>query len=103
MVERGMPDGHKIVFEREGDASPDVTPGDVNFILKTARHPVFTRKGDDLHVKQTIGLKAALLGFKKTLKHLDGRTVTLERTEVTQPGWYSGVCLWVYALTSVPD
>jgi DnaJ-related protein SCJ1 len=82
-----MPDGHKVVFEREGDASPDVTPGDVNFHLRTLPHAVFTRNGDDLYVKQKIGLKAALLGFKKTLKHLDGHLVTLERSETTQPGW----------------
>ncbi|KAI9028558.1 hypothetical protein DFJ74DRAFT_494297 [Hyaloraphidium curvatum] len=87
VIERGMPNGHKVVFEREGDASPDVTPGDVIFHLNAAPHPVFLRNGDDLHVKQTIGLKAALLGFKKTLKHLDGRNVVLERHNVTQPGF----------------
>lgn len=91
VVERGMPDGYKVVFEREGDASPDVTPGDVNFFLRTQPHPVFTRKGDDLYVNQKIGLKAALLGFKKTLKHLDGHLVTLERTEVTQPNFVQAI------------
>ncbi|KAJ3342112.1 DnaJ- protein scj1 [Gonapodya sp. JEL0774] len=85
-VERGMTDGQKIVFEREGDQAPDVTPGDVVFTLKTAQHPVFTRVGDNLYTQETITLEEALLGFRKQLKHLDGEYVVIERNgTVTQP------------------
>ena len=37
-VERGMPDGHTIKFEQEGDESPDYTSGDINFKLVTIPH-----------------------------------------------------------------
>ncbi|KXS11886.1 heat shock protein DnaJ family protein [Gonapodya prolifera JEL478] len=87
-IERGMTDGQKIVFEREGDQSPDVTPGDVVFTLKTAEHPVFTRVGDNLYTHETITLQEALVGFRKVLKHLDGSEVILDRNgTVTQPGY----------------
>jgi DnaJ-related protein SCJ1 len=52
----GMPDGHSIVFEQEGDESPDTTPGDVVFKVKTLPHKRFVRKGDDLHTQMTITL-----------------------------------------------
>ncbi len=65
-VERGMPDGHSIVFEqvkisrflniKEADEAPEITPGDVIFKIKTVPHPRFERRGDDLHIKMNITL-----------------------------------------------
>ena len=51
-----MPEGHQIVFEQESDESPDTTPGDVIFKLKTLPHKRFSRKGNDLHTSMTITL-----------------------------------------------
>ncbi|KAI9184556.1 DnaJ- protein scj1 [Blastocladiella emersonii ATCC 22665] len=90
-IERGMEDGHQIVFEHEGDAAPDVAPGDLVYELKMRPHPVFRREGIHLHVTQQIGLADALLGFERKLTHLDGRAVTLKRTGVTQPGFIQTV------------
>ncbi|KAJ3300748.1 DnaJ- protein scj1 [Borealophlyctis nickersoniae] len=86
-VERGMSDGQRIVFEQEGDESPDITPGDVVFIVRTVPHPVFTRKGSNLYMKEVLTLKEALLGFQKVVKHLDGKDLTISRDGVTQPGF----------------
>ena len=55
-IEKGMPEGHQIVFEQESDESPDTTPGDVIFKLKTLPHKRFSRKGNDLHTSMTITL-----------------------------------------------
>jgi len=85
-IERGMPDGHSIVFEQEADENPEVTPGDVIFKVKTIPHKRFERRGDDLHLKMTISLLEALVGFSKNLKHLDGHDVPVNRDEVTKPG-----------------
>jgi DnaJ-class molecular chaperone len=78
-IERGMPDGHKIVFERASEQSPDTTPGDVILKLETAKHARFERRGDDLHYVMRISLRDALLGFSKKIKHLDGRRVVVNR------------------------
>jgi len=64
-IEKGMPDGKEIVFERESEQSPDYTPGDVVFSLRTQRHNLFTRVGDNLYTNLPIDLKDALLGFRK--------------------------------------
>ncbi|TPX67234.1 hypothetical protein SpCBS45565_g03941 [Spizellomyces sp. 'palustris'] len=84
-IERGMYDGQQIVMDREADESPDTTPGDLIFTLNTLPHPTFTRKGDNLYVKEVITLKEALLGFEKKLKHLDGNEITIRREGITQP------------------
>ena len=34
MVEKGMADGERIVFEREGEQVPDMIAGDVVFTIK---------------------------------------------------------------------
>ena len=53
--------------------------------LKTVPHPMFKRSRDSLSMKLTIPLRAALLGFETSFKHLDGHTVTIKRTGVTKP------------------
>ncbi|KAJ3385616.1 DnaJ- protein scj1 [Entophlyctis sp. JEL0112] len=86
-VERGMPDGHHIIFENEGDEHPDITSGDIHFVVETLDHPVFTRNGNDLKMSRQISLKEALLGFKFDVMHLDGNSISISREVPTQPGF----------------
>lgn len=85
-VERGMPDGHAIVFEQHNDEAPDTIPGDVIFKIRTVPHKRFQREGNNLHMKLTITLLEALVGFSKNVTHLDGHTVVIARSEVSKPG-----------------
>lgn len=62
-----------------------VTPGDVIFKLRQANHPRFRREGDNLHHEMHLSLREALLGYKRPIRHLDGRDVTVEHKGVTQP------------------
>ena len=91
-IERGMADGQRITFEGEADESPDYTAGDVMFTIRTAPHPVFIRRGDNLYMKEHISLKEALVGFKRSVKQLDGSEVKVERTGVTPQGLIYGWC-----------
>eukprot|EP00823_Brevimastigomonas_motovehiculus_P003716 TRINITY_DN2307_c0_g1_i1.p1 TRINITY_DN2307_c0_g1~~TRINITY_DN2307_c0_g1_i1.p1 ORF type:complete len:374 (+),score=54.03 TRINITY_DN2307_c0_g1_i1:57-1178(+) len=85
VIERGMKDGEEIVFERASEQAPDMIPGNVILVLKQQAHSRFRREGNDLHYDQTITLKEALLGFKRQIAHLDGRTIDVESDEVTPP------------------
>lgn len=85
-IEKGMPDGEQIVFKYESEQKPGQIPGDVVLKLKQLPHPLFKRSRDNLAIKMTIPLRAALLGFETSFKHLDGHTVQLKRTGVTKPG-----------------
>jgi len=64
-----------------------VRAGEVIFQLETLPHAVFERAGNDLKTTVKISLKQALLGFRKTLTHLDNREIVLDRTgKITKPG-----------------
>ncbi|KAJ3252636.1 DnaJ- protein scj1 [Chytriomyces hyalinus] len=90
-IERGVADNHPIIFENEGDEHPDITPGDVHFIVRTVPHAIFTREGIHLRMRAEIPLKQALLGIAFEVKHLDGKMITIQREGVTQPGFVQTV------------
>eukprot|EP00462_Mataza_sp_D1_P011072 CAMPEP_0175152538 /NCGR_PEP_ID=MMETSP0087-20121206/19174_1 /TAXON_ID=136419 /ORGANISM="Unknown Unknown, Strain D1" /LENGTH=347 /DNA_ID=CAMNT_0016438991 /DNA_START=93 /DNA_END=1136 /DNA_ORIENTATION=+ len=91
VVEQGMDTGSELRFERASEQRPGTTPGDVILVLKTQPHPRFKRLKDDLHYTMTITLKQALLGFTKTIEHLDGHTVEITKDTVTQHGSFHKV------------
>mmetsp|Transcript_16314 Transcript_16314/g.26459 ORF Transcript_16314/g.26459 Transcript_16314/m.26459 type:complete len:522 (+) Transcript_16314:76-1641(+) len=81
-IQKGSPDGNKVVFREMADEHPEADTGDVIFVLKQQEHEVFKRKGADLFVERTISLVEALCGFTMSLTHLDGRKLLIK----TQPG-----------------
>jgi len=85
-IERGVKHGHQMKYPNMGNEFHDQATSDIIFIIVETPHPVFTRKGDNLHTVLEITLKEALLGFKKFIKHLDGHRVEVNRETVTQPG-----------------
>ena len=86
-VEKGAPDGHKITYKNSADEYINVRTGNIIVEVQEVPHPLFDRKINDLKVKIDITLKEALLGFKKTITHLDGHEVIVDRTGVvTKPG-----------------
>jgi len=84
-IEKGMGDGAEIKFPRKSEQAPGQVPGDVLMKLRQQKHAVFTRNGNDLHMTMTISLKEALLGFEKTVKHLDDHEVEISRDGITNP------------------
>lgn len=85
-VRKGLADGDELSFARASEQRPGMIPGDVKVKLKVERDDVFRRVGSHLHTTVHISLREALLGFTTTIKHLDGRLVTIERQGVTQYG-----------------
>eukprot|EP00760_Papus_ankaliazontas_P027143 PhM_4_TR3172/c0_g1_i1/m.74971 len=87
-IERGMPENGKIVFDMEADQSPDVLPGDVILHIASNAHPLFTRHSNNIDLSMTmkISLEESLLGFTRTIKHLDGHDVEVVRDDVTRHG-----------------
>lgn len=77
-VEKGMANGDNIVMQREGEQVPDLTRGDLIFTLKQKPHKKFKRVRDNLYYDLTISLEESLLGFSKTITHLDGRKIVVK-------------------------
>ncbi|KAF9970569.1 hypothetical protein BGZ73_006710 [Actinomortierella ambigua] len=88
-IEKGMRNGEKIPMKGEADQEPGVETGDVILVLQQKPHPLFERKGSDLHCKITLSLVEALCGFSKILvTHLDGRGIHVESPagKIIKPG-----------------
>lgn len=100
-IEKGVPKGHRIVFESEADEHPDHVAGNLfAYIMETEPKihedeahrtdgAFFRRKDDDLYWKEVLSLREAWMGgWTRNLTHLDGHTVQLSRKrgEVVQPG-----------------
>ncbi|KAI8363811.1 ATPase GET3 [Choanephora cucurbitarum] len=74
-IERGMRDGQKITFSKEGDQAPGIIPGDIVILLDEKPHPRFTRQGDNLIYEAKIDLLTALAGGQFAIPHLDDRVL----------------------------
>lgn len=85
VVEKGMADGAEVRFPRLSEQTPGKVPGDIVVSLKQRAHPRFKRQGDDLHTDMHITLKEALVGYERTLEHLDQHSVELKTGGITKP------------------
>lgn len=83
-IDRGVSNGHEILFEGEGDSIIEALPGDVKFIIEIAPHARFRREGDDLYANLEISFYESMFGFSKKITHLDDRTVEISKTGVSQ-------------------
>jgi len=81
-IQKGAPDGHKVVFHGKADEHPDKDTGDVVIVLKATEHPTIKRRGADLFIEKSISLQEALCGFDMDFEHLDGRKLLVK----TSPG-----------------
>lgn len=84
----GTPEGFDIVFDGEGDESPDWEAGDVVLRVRSKKEKgAWRRKESSLYWRETIGIDQALLGFQRNITHLDGHVIEIDRQGVTQPGY----------------
>jgi DnaJ-class molecular chaperone len=83
-IEKGMKSGDTIVLEKEGEQVPDMARGDLVFTVKQRPHKKFKRVGNNLYIDIQISLEESLLGFSRTLSHLDGHefTVSNDKDEI---------------------
>ena len=85
-VEAGAREGAEYVFEGLGQQAPDIDPGDVVVSISSKTEPGdYRRVGHNLYYTLPISLPEALFGFTKEMRHYDGHTFTVRRTQPTQP------------------
>jgi len=85
-IERGMHEGQELRFKYMSEQKPKQIPGDVVLILSQSKHRQFERKKDNLFHTMKITLKEALTGFTRTITHLDGHEVEVNRVgQITRP------------------
>jgi len=85
-IQRGTPDGYRLMLENEGDETNDAKGGHVVFNVKTFRNENVRSEGgferdeqhiDDLHYWMKINLVQALVGYDINITHLDGHIVNI--------------------------
>ena len=80
-IEKGMANGETIILEKEAEQVPDLAKGDLIFTVRQKKHSKFSRVGDNLYMDLPISLEESLLGFKKTIVHLDGHTFEVKSNQ----------------------
>jgi molecular chaperone DnaJ len=96
-IPAGVDTGTRIQLTAEGEIGPGGgPPGDLYVEIVERPHPVFTRRGDDLHCTLTMPMTAAALGASVDLETLDGprqvdvRAGTNSGETITLPGLGAG-------------
>ena len=85
-IPAGVDNGMRIQLAGEGEVGPGGGPaGDLYVEIHERPHPVFQRRGDDLHCTVTLPMTAAALGTTVPLETLDGK----EEIDI-RPGTQSG-------------
>lgn len=85
-IKAGTRDGQRIRLQGKGNAGVNGGPaGDLYLIVRTSEHPVFSRSGDDIHVKVPVTVAEASLGAKVDVPTIDGRA-QLKIPQGTQSG-----------------
>jgi molecular chaperone DnaJ len=87
----GVDTGTRIQLSGEGEVGPNGGPaGDLFVEIVVAAHPMFERRGDELHCVVNVPMTAAALGTSMGIDTLDGST-----TIDIKPGTQSGESLVV--------
>jgi len=87
-IPHGIKNGGKIVLHGEGHSLPEYQKGDITFVVRLKKHPIYHRKGADLGCAHTLTLCQALCGYEFRLKHVSGKTLIIKSQpgEIVQPG-----------------
>ena len=74
-IPAGVDTGTRIQLSGEGEVGPNGGPaGDLFIEIVVASHPMFERRGDELHCVVTVPMTAAALGTSMSLDTLNGPT-----------------------------
>lgn len=86
-IPAGSNDGDRFAFSNIGNEKKGVIPGDIIFVVHVSSHPIFIRRGMNLHLKKTLTLTESICGFQFTASHLDGTTITIKSQDgmITKP------------------
>jgi molecular chaperone DnaJ/curved DNA-binding protein len=85
-IPKGVRNGYKIRLRGRGQAGPRGQRGNLYVTFEVGDHPRFERKGDDVHLTETIDVFEALLGTERRIPTPYGQHLKLTIPAGTQPG-----------------
>lgn len=84
-IPAGISDGGKVRVKGRGGAG-EAGPGDLYVLVTVAAHPVFSRKGENIHLTVPVTFKEAVLGADISVPTLEGDEVKLRIAPGTPNG-----------------
>jgi molecular chaperone DnaJ len=84
-IPAGVNDGAKVRVKGRG-APGEAGPGDLYVLVTVIPHPVFTRKGENLHITVPVSFTEAALGADISVPTIEGDEVKVRITPGTQNG-----------------
>jgi len=86
-IEPGTEEGKKLRLKNQGGASSSGgESGDLFLKISFDKHKSFEKKGNDLHLKLPVDLYTAVLGGKKEIHTIEGKTINLNIPPETNNG-----------------
>jgi curved DNA-binding protein len=83
----GMEQGKKLRLKNQGAAgSTGGEKGDLYITIQITSHPLFERQGNDLNYNLDVDLYTSLLGGKKPVRTIDGKTINVNIPAETDNG-----------------
>ena len=88
-IKSGIDNGEIYVIKDKGNMINDTIKGDIKLFVDVKNNTKFTRDGLDLLLIKKLTLKEALTGFKFDIKHINGKTYTInnEGGNIIQPNF----------------
>jgi DnaJ-class molecular chaperone len=80
-VPQGVDEGEIVILRDKGNIINENMKGDIKIFIKITNVTMFKREGLDLLVEKSITLKEALCGFSFEIKHIDGKSYTLNNNK----------------------
>jgi len=80
-IPQGIDENEMIVLRDKGNVISEQSKGDIKINILIQNNTAFKRVGLDLVLEKNISLKEALCGFAFELKHLNGKSYTLNNNK----------------------
>ena len=76
-INKGIDSGEIIMIKEKGNMINERLKGDIKLFVKVENKTNMKREGLNLKIKKDITLKQSLTGFKFDIKHINGKTYTI--------------------------
>jgi DnaJ-class molecular chaperone len=92
-IPKGIDDNEIIMLRDKGNILNEQNKGDIKLFIKVENTTDFKRNGLDLILERKVSLKEALCGFNFELKHINGKSYTINNNpgSIVTPAYFKNI------------
>lgn len=92
-IPKGIDDNEIIMLRDKGNILNEQNKGDIKLFIKVENTTDFKRNGLDLILERKVSLKEALCGFHFELKHINGKSYTINNNpgSIVTPSYFKNI------------